>query len=230
MTTRAKMNLAQAEKEIRDFFQKYGRRVGKSYNKLKKGKIYELYCLSHVIGRLKNEYGYRISIHTHSQSIDFKASPGKIDKNRSYFVARALYDIFEIHTDIEIMTFGTINKSLKYSRISQDLSAYHEIDIVVVKRDASERPQYDELVLGVECKSNAHFRKSILKQVLGIRRELSLLAPKSPSLLAAAVGRSSPKIPADPSSEYWLAYADPKADHYKFSPSFFGIKFYHWCP
>ena len=109
MTTRAKVNLAQAEREIRDFFQQYGCCVGKSYNKSMKGKIYELYCLSRVIGRLRNEYGYRISIHTRSQSIDFKASPGKIDRKKSYFIARASHGIFEVHTNIEIMTLARIS-------------------------------------------------------------------------------------------------------------------------
>ena len=224
MTTRAKVNLAQAEKEIRNFFQKYGRYVGKSYNKLMKGKIYELYCLSLVIERLTSEYGYRISIQTRSQSIDFKTSPGKIDRTKSYFIAHAPRDIFEIYTDIEIMTMGAINQ------IHQDRSAYHEIDIVATRTDLCGRPQYDELILGVECKSSANFDKSILKQALGIRRELSLLDKRSLSLLAKAIGRSLPEIPAYPSSEYWIAYADPKGNHYKCSPSFFGIEFHHWCP
>ena len=229
MTTRAIFNLAQAEREIKDFFQQYNRLVGKSYSRLTKGKIYELYCLSRVIEWLKDEYGFSISIHSQSQSIDFKASPGKIDRNKSFFIARAPRGIFEIHTDIEIMALGAINQ-LHRSQIYQDRSAYHEIDIVVIHRDLSRRPRYDELILGVECKADAHFRKSILKQVLGIRRELSLLTPELPSLLAEAVGRNSPRIPACPGSEYWLAYVDPKGGHYQFSPSFFGIEFRHWCP
>ena len=226
MKAHATFDFVQAEQEVRDFFKQYGKCVNKPYNK---GKIYELYCLSRVVEQLKG-YGCNIFIPSRFRSIDFKASPGKIDKDKSYFTAHTRKgDVFEIHTDIEIMTLGV---ALGYSNLGhQDRSAYHEIDIVVIEQGSSERPRYDQLILGVECKADAHFRKSILKQVLGIRRELSLLTKKSlPSKLAQAVGKPSPKIRSDPNSEYWLAYTDPKGDNYQISPATFGIKFNNWRP
>ena len=230
MKTRAKVDLAQAEKEIRYLFQQYGCYVDKSYNKFMKGKIYELYCLSRVIERLKQNK-FKISIRTQSRSIDFKASPGKIDRNKSYFIVNALQtsSTFEIHTDIEIMAMEPVRRS-QHMQEHKDRSACHEIDIVAIYPNLSGRPRYDKLILGVECKSDVHFRKSILKQILGIRRILSLHRKESLSLLAKIVGRNSPIIRACPRSEYWLAYVDPKGDNYKHNPSLYDIKFHHWCP
>ena len=228
MKAHATFNFGQAAKEIRDFFKQYGRCVNKPYNKVNKGKVYELYCLSLVVEHLK-KYGYNICIQSRARSIDFKASPGKIDRNKSYFTAYARNGVvFEIHTDIEVMTLGI---GPNYSNLGpQDLSAYHEIDIVVIEQGLLERPRYDQLILGVECKADAHFRKPILKQVLGVRRELSFLCELRPSRLAQAVGEYSPEIRAYPSSEYWLAYIDPKGDSYQISPATFGIEFVNWRP
>ena len=228
MKTHATLNFVQAKKEIGSFFKQYGICVNKPYNKISKGKIYELYCLSRVVEQLK-KYGYNVSIQSRFRSIDFKASPGKIDRNKSYFTAHARNGVvFEIHTNIEVMTLGI---DLNYSNLEhQDLSAYHEIDIVVIEQGLSGRPRYNQLILGVECKADAHFRKPILKQVLGIRRELSLLSRLLPSKLAQAVGKYFPEIRANPNSEYWLAYIDPKGDRYKASPATFGIKFNNWRP
>ena len=226
MKAHATFDFVQAEKEIRDFFKQYGKCVNKPYNK---GKIYELYCLSRVVEHLK-KYGCNISISPRFRSIDFKASPGKIDRNKSYFTVHARNGVvFEVHTNIEIMTLGVAPSHSNLGH--QDLSAYHEIDIVVIEQRSSERPRYDQLILGVECKADAHFRKSILKQVLGVRRELSLLTKKSlPSKLAQAVGKPSPEIRSAPNSEYWLAYTDPKGDNYQVSPATFDIKFNNWRP
>ena len=227
MKAHATFDFVQAEKEVRDFFKQYGKCVKKPYNKVNKGKIYELYCLSRVVEQLK-KYRCNISIQSRFRSIDFKASPGKIDRNKSYFTVRARNGVvFEIHTDIEIMTLGVAPGHSNLGR--QDLSAYHEIDIVVIEQGLSERPRYDQLILGVECKADENFGKSILKQVLGVRRELSFFTKKSlPSKLAQAVGKPSPEVRAYPNSEYWLAYTDPKGDNYQISPATFGIKFNNW--
>ena len=82
------------------------------------------------------------------------------------------------------------------------------------------------MLLGVECKSQASFGKDIVKQALGIRRELSYLAPLQRSRLTRA-GATAVCVPADPASEFWLAYDDPKGDAYSASPAAFGIAFRH---
>ena len=52
-------------------------------------------------------------------------------------------------------------------------------------------PTYKNIAFGVECKAVSNFAKSILKEVLGVRRELSLLDRETKSLLSARGGRPS---------------------------------------
>ena len=218
------MNIAEAKKQITHLFRQYNGRVGGSINSMTRGRIYELYCLSKVVEELHRR---NYKIHLVGSTVDFKASPGNIDRSRSYFIIHGSRGGFELHVDIEVTTLGS---SLSRGENS-DRSAYHEIDIVVVDKDSNGRPSHKQLALGVECKAHAIFRKSTLKEILGLRRELSLLTRNlQPSKLAVANGRTSPLVRADPTSEYWLAHIDPASKKYRLSPSVFDIAFHHWCP
>ena len=110
-----------------------------------------------------------------------------------------------------------------------DLSGRHELDIVAVEPGVTGYPRFDEIALGVECKSHANFKKSIVKEVLGIRRELCLLSQPQQSILTQLSPKNPTRIvPADPASEYWLAFCDPQGLQYSSSPAAFGINFYNW--
>lgn len=156
-------------------------------------------------------------------SLQFKGSPGKIKKSEPHFeitspnrTTASLY----LFVDIEFETLGS-----QYVGVS-DNSLRHEIDIVVVDVDSG-YPTYKNIAFGVECKAVSNFAKSILKEVLGVRRELSLLDRETKSLLSARGGRPSVTVPAKPPSEYWLAYIDPAGNSYKASPAAFGVEFKH---
>lgn len=114
--------------------------------------------------------------------------------------------------------------------MAQDDSGYHELDIAVVRFGARGRPLFNEIALGVECKATAVFNKSVVREVLGIRRELSFLAGMQPSALSQPTGVMQVTVPANPASELWLAYTDPKGDNYSASPSTFGVRFELWRP
>jgi len=73
-------------------------------------------------------------------------------------------------------------------------------------------PKHNEIALGIECKAHANFDKSIVKEVLGVRRELSLLTNKVPSILTQCGGSPLEEVRADPSSEYWLTYKPGQVD------------------
>jgi hypothetical protein len=93
------------------------------------------------------------------------------------------------------------------------------------------RPRYDEIALGVECKSHSVFVKSIVKETLGLRRELSRLSHKQVSTLAQAAPLKPPvQVRADPASEYWVAFFASNGQLYRDSPKAFGIKYKHWQP
>lgn len=217
------MNVGAAKKEIERFFKRHGATIKRSSIPSAKGKVYELYCLAKTIDRLKGDYG--LSVRFIGTTLDFKASPGMIDRSKSYFELRCGRSLFELHTDIEITTLGSAG-----TPVHPDRSEYHEIDIVVVSANSHGRPSYDQLAVGVECKAHAKFSKSILKQVLGVRRELSLLRSDEPTVLARTSGHRIRTVPAHPASEYWLAFTDPDGSLYAASPATFGIEFLHWCP
>ena len=189
---------------------------------LDRGKLYELYVLSELVCHLKQR-GCRMGFQ--GSSIVFKAAPGKIKASDPHFVVTAPdRSKSRIFVDIEFETMGT-SRALLQGTAGLDLSSRHELDLVVVDT-RSPYPSFREVLLGVECKSQASFGKDVVKEVLGIRRELSRLVQPRRSRLSDA-GASGITVPADPASEFWLAYDDPKGDDYRLSPAAFGIAFRH---
>jgi hypothetical protein len=185
---------------------------------LSDGKLYELYVLSRVVQDLAKR-GFVCTFI--GKTLQFKGSPGKIKTSDPHFEvtspklgAPPLY----MFVDIEFESLGSQHVSVS------DKSLRHEIDIVVVDVNSG-YPSCKNIALGVECKAVANFSKSILKEVLGVRRELSLLYDAKLSVLSICGGNPSVTVPANPASEYWLAYIDPAGDSYKESPAAFGVEF-----
>ena len=212
---------------VEDFFDSHGRNVRPSLVRAGKGKVYELYCLARTVEFLDGLTGVSVWLEDGSTgtTVDFKSSPGMIDRNRSHFVVDGMGPELELHTDIEV---EALSSSLP--GVGGDLSAYHEIDLVLVEGARSgRRPQNHQIVLGVECKSQANFKKDVVRQVLGVRRELSFYRnPARRRLIPPHGGR--PFIVADPLSEYWLAFVDPRGAQYRSGPAEFGVEFLNWCP
>lgn len=186
--------------------------------KLTRGKLYELFVLAWLLRELRSR-GFYISLH--GTVLSLKQSPGVIKSGDTYFELQhpATGKQFRLYTDIEVRTLGSSLTG------TAQLCSYHEIDIVVVADTASGRPAHTELALGVECKSNVKFRKSILKEALGVKREMGLLSDIQPSSLASAAGSKLPTVPSTPPSEYFVCYVDSDGDHYALSPAAFGIEF-----
>ena len=161
------MKLSEAKKKVEDFFDEHGQEVRPSLLSIGKGKVYELYCLARTVEFLVSLPG--VSVRFQGSAVDFKASPGMIDRNRSYFVVDGMESELELHTDIEVKT---LSSSLAGG--VRGPSSYHEIDVVLLAGvQDRQRPAHNQVILGVECKAQANFKKDILRQVLGVRRELS---------------------------------------------------------
>lgn len=221
------MKLSAAKKKVEDFFDSHGRNVRPSLVRAWEGKVYELYCLARTVEFLDGQPGVSVRLEDGrtGRTVDFKSSPGMIDRNRSHFVVGGMGAELELHTDIEVQT---LSSSLQGG--TGGLSAYHEIDLVLVEGAQSRRrPRNDQIVLGVECKSQANFKKDVVRHVLGVRRELSFYRGPSPRRLMPPHGGCQ-FINADPDSEYWLAFVDPKGRLYRSGPGKFGIEFLNWFP
>lgn len=228
------MNKTNAKRRIRSLFGSYKgvlHRPERAWlNGLTKGKVYELYCLSNVVESLRVDYGYTMRFV--GSSIVFKMKGGPIRPADPHFVVSDVTgsDLFKVFTDIEFETLGKHLATASGSSPVTDRSAYHELDIVVVNYNASGRPTVGEIALGVECKAQK-FKKSIVKEILGVRREMSFVSGNVRSALSALSPRSYVvDVPANPPSEYWLAYTAADGRHYVQSPQSFGIRFIHWCP
>lgn len=184
------------------------------------GKVYELYVLGWLLEQLTRR-GWWVSFH--GQSIVMKGSPGAIQPSDAHFkITHHTAADAEIRTDIEVMTL-----SHEIDPVS-GASAYHEVDIVIVPAGTLGRPAHDKMLLGIECKAVANFRKAIVREVLGRRRELSYATDDM--VFECLLDDQMTMVRAHPASEYWLTYIDPKGDDYAEGPSRFGVEFYHVAP
>lgn len=191
---------------------------------LPQGKLYELYVLADLLRHLR---GRGFNIRCAGASIHFKQAPGRLYMNDTHFVVESPQRLqAQLFVDVEFETLGI---SMAAQR---DLSSLHELDLVLVSDPTDGgNPTYDQVLLAVECKSNAVLRKSSVREALGLRRELSYLAPTTVSRLSRLSGCSMPvAVPADPASEFWLAFTDPRGMKYRQSPAAFGIDLRHAQP
>ena len=219
------MNTRQAINDIQSIFRQFRALTPGDQallSGLKHGKLYELYVLSEVLCKL-HARGFQFRFV--GNTLKFKAAPGKIKLNDPHFVVTAPHgDELWLFVDIEFQTLGN-----SFSQVV-DRSAYHELDIVLVNDAAPDYPMFHQIMLAVECKCVANFSKKIVKEALGIRRELSLRKSEKDSRLTKIGGNPPVTVPAEPASEFWLAFIDKAGTHYERSPKAFGIDLKHIEP
>ncbi|MDR3525573.1 MAG: hypothetical protein P4L66_15895 [Acetobacteraceae bacterium] len=219
------MDRNEAEKAIKALFSQYKTRITMTDDKVLKGltdgKLYELFVVSEVVQELSAR-GCRLVFQ--GSKLKFKGGPGMLKTSDPHFTVRASDGTsLWLFVDIEFDTLGQQTMS------ATDYSRRHEIDIVLVDTDAG-FPTFENIWLGVECKAVANFGKDLVKEALGVRRELSLLAAVQPSRLSLTEATPSVDVTANPASEFWLAFIDPKGNYYSQSPAAFGIGFRYLNP
>lgn len=230
MDVKARMR---ATKEIQRVFTAYrAKQPGdrKLLAALKDGKLYELFVLSKVVTDLTSR-GFRLTFVPSTAApgtLKFKASPGMIKTSDAHFELRSPYSSgadYRLFLNIEFDTLGH-----HHTASGWDNSRRHELDIVVTTASKG-YPGHNEIALGVECKAVAKFTKDLLKEALGVRREMALfIGQQQPSALTTIGARSPKAVAADPPSEFIVAYIDPNGSNYRLSPEVFGIEFEHWKP
>lgn len=181
------------------------------------GKLYEAYALGLIARDLSQREGFRLTI-INGNYLPLKSSPGPI--NRSYphiQLSRHGRVVAEMWTDIEFL-------SLSYTRRMigpPTKGEYHELDIVVVEPGLTGRPRNDQVWLGAECK-NTGYTKGLLKEILGVRRELSLLQNSKPTKFGAWPCTT---LPCEPASCLLVFSSDPNVLDYARPGEVFGIEF-----
>lgn len=217
------MDKEDIKKKITDAFKKYTKTANPKAanvipNSLTSGKLYEAYILSHVAEQLVKKEGLKLKL-VNSNHVKLKSSAGKIDRSKPRFdVYKSSNCIAEIWTDIE---FTTLSYDRDLQNSTPNRGQYHELDIVVVDPKSSGRPSHDKIWLGVECK-HTQYQKGLLKEILGIRRELSLLKDNRKTNF-----KKWPRsdVPADPPSCLLVYSSDANVKHYSSPGNLFGIDF-----
>jgi len=224
---------ARAIKDIQRVFAAYRSKQSRDRKllaTLMDGKLYELFVLSRVVTDLNNR-GFNLTFvpsKAAPTTLKFKSSPGMIKLTDAHFELRAPSSnniVYRLFLNVEFDTLGH-----HHTPSGWDNSRRHELDIIVTTADSG-YPAHDEIALGVECKAVAKFTKDLLKEALGVRREMALFTGgQQASTLSLAAARSHKKVAADPPSEFIVAYIDPNGSSYHVSPKVFGIEFEHLQP
>ena len=187
--------------------------------KLTDGKMYEAYVLALLAGQLSSREGLSLEL-VNGNHIQLKSSHGPINRRYPYIEVRRAGNLMaEMWTDVEFLTLSYSQSS----RTTLTKGDYHELDILMVSPGASARPRHDQVILGVECK-NLSYDKGLLKDILGIRRELSFLQDDKPT---AFNSWPRSKVPAKPASCLLVYSSSREVLEYSNPGEVFGINFYH---
>jgi hypothetical protein len=100
---------------------------------------------------------------------------------------------------------------------------YHELDIIAVPAGMAGRPPHASVFIGVECK-NTGYTKDLLRFLLGVRRELSLLRDAQATCFTAWPRGT---VPADPASCLMVYSTYPAVSSFQGPGGVFGVDFVH---
>jgi hypothetical protein len=218
------MTAAQIKKEIKSVL--YNHLAGPSAvlaklvpSSVPEGKLYEAFILARIVENLALQDGYELRL-VGGDKIYLKTGGGPINPAYPRIQIHANGTcVAELWTDIEFLALSRWRRN--FGQITK--GDYHELDILVVEAGTTGMPTPDKIWLGVECKHTS-YEKSLLKQILGIRRELSLLQPP--------VATRFPKwprvaVPADPPSCLVVYSTDSSVTEYAAPGDVFGIDFFY---
>lgn len=183
------------------------------------GKVYEAWVLCEILARLHVDERCSVRLRGGS-SVSLKSSPGPVNRAYSHFEIGHASETLEVWTDVEFLTLSYADRNPPWPSRGD----YHELDLVVVPTGSVGRPQHDEIRIGVECK-HTPYRKELLRAILGVRRELSYLAPAHPTGFAVW---PAPDVPASPASCLLVYCSGPAVLKFAEPGQTFGIDFVHW--
>ena len=185
------------------------------------GKLYEADVLATICEKLVTQEKLRITF-VGGRNLVLKQKGGPIDRSYPYFqIWRGTTLFCELFTNVY---FTTLSYHIKGSPSRLTYGDYHELDIALLGPTLIGYPKYSEVVLAVECK-NTSIKKSIIRELLGFRRELSFYGPNSQptnfSIWPTAQTNSNPN------SVHMLFCSDPRINRYITNCLQFGIILEH---
>lgn len=215
------MDIKKAKSDITNILQK---NVGIAPSRIKtllpvkglQGKLYEAHVLAKICENLVTQEKLSLRL-VNGTKLMLKQKGSPINRAFPHIkVAKNGADFAELWTDIY---FNTLSYSLGRRR-GVFYGDYHELDLALVKPGLTNYPQHDEILLAVECK-NTSIKKSIIREMLGFRRELSFYNDR-PKATSFTVWPTS-SVYANPGSVHMLYCSDSNVTRYAPNCLTFGI-------
>lgn len=134
-------------------------------------KAYELSCVIQTVKELRAQDPSRSFVLVGGSSLTFRNKGGPIQRGAWPYVevrsrGRAVAELW-LDTEFTALSAWEQNKGMSYPTYG----LAHELDILLVEPNVGGRPTPDEIYLGVEAK-HREFSKALLKELLGVRREM----------------------------------------------------------
>lgn len=217
-------SLSQAKKRVDAIFKKYVTGLPTSSlipPKAVAGKVYEAVVLGYVVENIVRRERLQLRLIGGSK-LYLKTAPGPINLAYPHI---ALFHggghVANLFTDVEFTTLSCLRAGNPAPCSPGDC---HELDLAIVDASASGRPVPQQIWLAVECKHTA-YKKALLRESLGIRRELSLLTdPPHPTRFQRWPATT---VPANPPACLMVCCSDPNVHAFAAPGAVFGIAFEH---
>lgn len=185
------------------------------------GKLYEADVLATICENLVNLEGLRITLSGGSNLV-LKQKGGPINRRYPFFQVWKGSTLFcEIFTDVY---FDTLSYDIRGSHLVRGYGDYHELDIALLQPNLTGHPKHTDILLAVECK-NTSIKKSIIRELLGFRRELSFYHSRPKATNFTYWPKAS--IKADPNSVHMLFCSDYRINRFSTNCLEFGIILQH---
>jgi hypothetical protein len=185
------------------------------------GKLYEADVLATICERLVTVEGFRLNL-IGGGKLMLKQKGGPINRLYPYFEVWQGSTLFaELFTDVY---FDTLSYHIRGSTNPRSYGDYHELDIALIHPNLSGNPKHDQIMLAVECK-NTSIEKSIIRELLGFRRELSFYDRTSNPTYFSKFPAST--VNASPNSIHMLYCSDKNVTRYSSNCIMFGILLQH---
>lgn len=190
-------------------------------------RVYELRCLIELLDQLKTYRPLLRFVLSTGTSMVLKEQGGPIDRADPHI---KIYDhsrfrlieppVAEIWTNIEFWALSDYHPSKTAPTGGKPYGTAHELDILLLKPGCSGRPRPRDIVLGVEAK-HRKYGKGLLKELLGVRREMTFVRRGRPHKNRWAWWTSG--IEARPASGLIAYCAYPGIRNYRQPAAFFGL-------
>lgn len=182
-------------------------------------KAYELSCVIETVKQLKTQDSGRAFVLVGGSSLTFRNKGGPIDRGvwPHVEVRSQGQAVAELWVDTEFTALSAWQQRKTMSYPTYGLA--HELDVILVEPQVSGRPRPDQIYLGVEAK-HREFSKALLKELLGVRREMCYANRGSNPF---AWWEPSGVLPARPASGLVLFCSGASVMRYTDPADFWGI-------